>query len=99
MIKCPNCGSKNNSKKDGGNENCFHCGDCWYVECEQDFNERSKMEKIKEMISSVSFWYAVILSVAFLLDQLGTVPGAYAKAIELFAAIGITRKGIDGFRK
>jgi hypothetical protein len=57
------------------------------------------MTKLKELVKSISFWYAVILSVAFLLDQLGVIPGAYAKALEIFAAIGITTKRIDGFRK
>ena len=55
--------------------------------------------KLFEMISSVSFWYAVILSVAFLLDQANIVPGAYMKAVELFAAVGIVVKRIDGFRQ
>ena len=57
------------------------------------------MSKIKEMVNSVSFWYAVILSVAFLLDQANIVPGAYMKAVELFTAVGIVVKRIDGFRK
>ena len=57
------------------------------------------MSKIKEMVNSVSFWYAVILSVAFLLDQANIVPGAYMKAVELFAAVGIVVKRIDGFRQ
>jgi len=34
MIKCPICGVGENSKDDGGNENCFHCDICGFVECE-----------------------------------------------------------------
>lgn len=30
---CPRCDSTNNSKTEGGNERCFHCGDCWYLGC------------------------------------------------------------------
>ena len=33
MVKCPICGVCENSKDDGGNENCFHCGTCGFVEC------------------------------------------------------------------
>ena len=55
-------------------------------------------KKLLDLSKSISFWYAVILSVAFLLDQTNVIPGAYAKAIELFASVGIVTKRIDGFR-
>lgn len=31
--KCPNCGSSENSVILGGNDKCFHCGKCDYVQC------------------------------------------------------------------
>lgn len=31
--RCPHCGSRNNSHAEGGNEHCFHCGDCGWVDC------------------------------------------------------------------
>ena len=34
MENCPICIVGKNSKADGGNENCFHCGTCGFVECE-----------------------------------------------------------------
>lgn len=39
---CPHCKVGQNSKRDGGNENCFHCGSCWYVECALEFAEMEK---------------------------------------------------------
>lgn len=32
-TECPHCGGKNNSKAHGGNNRCFHCGDCEFTEC------------------------------------------------------------------
>lgn len=34
--KCPKCKKGVNSEPDGGNENCFHCSDCGYIECGED---------------------------------------------------------------
>lgn len=31
--KCPECDSTDNSQDLGGNEKCFHCGACGYVQC------------------------------------------------------------------
>lgn len=31
---CPICFVGKNSKKYGGNKNCFHCNTCWFNECE-----------------------------------------------------------------
>jgi len=53
------------------------------------------MEKIKVMLGSVRFWYAVLMSIALLLDQLDIVPGAYAKAIELFTSLGIGIRTVE----
>lgn len=34
-LRCPRCGKeKANSATAGGNETCFHCGQCGFVECE-----------------------------------------------------------------
>jgi hypothetical protein len=30
---CPACKFGQNSRAAGGNERCFHCEKCWYVEC------------------------------------------------------------------
>ena len=35
VTVCPKCGSKVNSNIDGGNKNCFHCGECYFIECGQ----------------------------------------------------------------
>lgn len=56
------------------------------------------MEKIKELAKSISFWYTVALAVAYLLDSTDVVPSAYANAVEIFTALGISIKRIDGFR-
>lgn len=56
------------------------------------------MEKIKELVKSISFWYTVALAVAYLLDSTDVVPSAYANAVEIFTALGISIKRIDGFR-
>lgn len=34
--KCPKCKKGVNSEPDGGNENCFHCSDCGYIECGEE---------------------------------------------------------------
>lgn len=34
--KCPKCKKGVNSEPYGGNENCFHCSDCGYIECGED---------------------------------------------------------------
>jgi hypothetical protein len=46
--KCPRCGG-NNSKKDGGNERCFHCGSCLYVECAERIREIVKNKKLPSL--------------------------------------------------
>ena len=56
------------------------------------------MEKIKELAKSTSFWYSVALALAYLLDSTGIIPSAYAHTIEIFTALGIGIKRIDGFR-
>ena len=33
-ISCPDCKIGQNSKDAGGNDKCFHCGNCGLVECE-----------------------------------------------------------------
>jgi len=52
-------------------------------------------EKLKAMFGSVRFYYAVILSVAVLLELLDVLPGAYAKAVEVFSVLGITVRTAD----
>jgi hypothetical protein len=32
-TNCRGCGSRFNSPTEGGTKNCFHCGDCGWVEC------------------------------------------------------------------
>jgi len=56
------------------------------------------MEKIKELAKSISFWYSVALALAYLLDSTGVIPSAYAHTVEIFTALGIGIKRIDGFR-
>ena len=57
---CPHCKEGKNSKADGGNERCFHCGNrnCGFIECywsvydvEQALSSQRKelIEEIKEM--------------------------------------------------
>ena len=31
-LKCPDCGAPNSTEQ-GGNERCFHCGNCGWTEC------------------------------------------------------------------
>jgi len=31
-MTCPDCGSQN-SEANGGNDRCFHCGNCGLIEC------------------------------------------------------------------
>lgn len=33
-MSCPVCGYGSNSIENGGNENCFHCSLCGFIECE-----------------------------------------------------------------
>jgi len=34
-LRCPHCDKENSNSADaGGNERCFHCGSCGFVECE-----------------------------------------------------------------
>lgn len=34
-LRCPHCDKEGTNSRDaGGNEKCFHCGDCGFVECE-----------------------------------------------------------------
>ena len=55
-------------------------------------------KKIKSMFGSVRFWYAIIIAVAYFLESMNIVPDAYANAIELFSALGISVRQIDKFR-
>ena len=34
-MKCPKCKTGKNTKDEGGNERCFHCDSCGYVECKE----------------------------------------------------------------
>lgn len=52
-------------------------------------------EKLKEMLGSVRFWYAVALSVAYFLEQYGLVPNAVANAIQIFSILGIGVRTVD----
>ena len=53
--------------------------------------------KLLELTKSISFWYCVILTIAFFLDSINVLPGAYAKTLELFTALGIVIKRVDKF--
>lgn len=33
LSVCPRCGCAENSKREGGNERCFHCADCGFLQC------------------------------------------------------------------
>lgn len=55
-------------------------------------------EKLKAMLGSVRFWYAVILSVAVLLETLEIVPEAYTKTLEVFSLLGIGVRTVDRFK-
>ena len=50
-IKCPVCGVGENSIDDGGNDKCFHCGTCGFVECEC-FNPYTK-DPIKDILDMI----------------------------------------------
>jgi len=56
------------------------------------------LKKIKKMFGSLRFWTTVLIGVAYCLDSLEILPGAYAKAIELFGSLGVTIRTIDKFR-
>lgn len=55
--------------------------------------------KIKEALDSFRFWYAVVIALAFYLDEAGIIPGALAKTLELFAGTGITVRTLDNLFK
>ena len=53
MMKCPICGVGENSKAYGGNEKCFHCGICGFVECECFYPDaENPIKEILDMIES-----------------------------------------------
>jgi hypothetical protein len=54
--------------------------------------------KLIELMGSVRFWMIVIFAGAYLLDQLGVIPGAYAKAVEMVAGIGVVIRQVDKYR-
>jgi len=53
--KCPRCGG-NNSPRYGGNQTCFHCGDCGFTECvvftpvENDKPIENEIERYKKRL-------------------------------------------------
>ena len=47
--KCPICGGKN-SKQYGGNERCFHCDNCSFVECSHEDDYEILAKIIKERL-------------------------------------------------
>ena len=51
--------------------------------------------KIIKMLGSIKFWYAVILSLAFFSEQMGYIPNAVAKTLELFSLLGISVRLTD----
>ena len=51
--------------------------------------------KLKDVLTSVRFWYAVAIAVAYVLEQTNVLPGAYAKTIEIFSALGIAVRTVD----
>lgn len=54
-------------------------------------------KKILDILSSTRFWYAVVLAVAFFLEQYGIIPNAVAKTLELFTSLGIVVRTVDKF--
>ncbi len=55
---CPHCKVGRNSKGYGGNDKCFHCGSCCYVECAIDYEkdiEQAHKEGKKESTAIYSF--------------------------------------------
>lgn len=55
------------------------------------------MNKFLELLSSRRFWLILIFGTAFLLDQLGIIPGAYAKATEIVTGFIATIGTVDKF--
>ena len=56
-------------------------------------------EQLMGLLGSVRFWASVVVSVAFLLDSLEVIPGAYAKSLELFGVLGISIRVVGDFKK
>ena len=52
-------------------------------------------EKLIKLLSSVRFYLVVIFGVAYILEQTGIMPGAFAKAIEITSSILVTTRTID----
>jgi len=51
IIKCPVCGVGENGNDEGGNERCFHCNTCGFVECECFYpGAEDPIEDILDMI-------------------------------------------------
>lgn len=53
------------------------------------------MEKLKKILCSVRFWYAVVLAVAVFLERYGIMPDAYAMALKIFSLLGISVRTFD----
>lgn len=55
MKLCPKCKVGKNSKANGGNKDCFHCGNCSYVECETGEVQPSPPSEWEEKLNELGF--------------------------------------------
>jgi len=56
-MKCPVCGGEN-SCMEGGNDRCFHCGDCGFFEC-MFHTEKEVLEYIEQLSNSIKRFYNI----------------------------------------
>lgn len=48
ILLCPQCKTGGNARFKGGNDRCFHCGSCGFVECIATSPETGRCESMSE---------------------------------------------------
>lgn len=55
------------------------------------------MNKVKEMLGSVRFWFCIIFAVAFYLGKSDLLMAEIANAIEIFTGLGVAIRTFDKY--